>query len=168
MVAEEEGTFLCLHPYMPCHAKPFLGLGFERIVDKKWLLCFFEVFQPSGPTSIVNMAWQASNLDFKVKILFIVCFCMPWLYKLGTSNKSDLYPTLRRFCIPLNPPRYKTFLTMDIFNESSYFDIFLHVDVLEIFNFDYTKIKTTILCLVYMELTMEKINHWILDYDNFK
>jgi len=33
---------------------------------------------------------------------------------------------------------------MDIFNELSFFDIFLHMDLLEIFNFNRLKVKTTL------------------------
>jgi len=38
----------------------------------------------------------------------------------------------------VNPSRPNHFLTMDIFNELSHFDIFLHMDVLEFFNFNHT------------------------------
>jgi len=33
---------------------------------------------------------------------------------------------------------------MEVFKEFNHFDIFLHIDVLEIFNFNYTKEKTTL------------------------
>ncbi len=33
---------------------------------------------------------------------------------------------------------------MEVFNELYYFDIFLHIDVLEFFKFNHTKVKTTL------------------------
>jgi len=43
-----------------------------------------------------------------------------------------------------NPSRPINFFTIDFFYELSYFDIFLHMDVLETFNFNFTKVKTTL------------------------
>jgi len=46
------------------------------------------------------------------------------------------------FLLTLKPLRPNNFLTTKVSNELSHFDIFLHVDVLEIFNFNYTKVIT--------------------------
>jgi len=46
--------------------------------------------------------------------------------------------------LPINPSRPSNFLTMDILNELYHFDNFLHMNVLEIFNFNYTKVETTL------------------------
>jgi len=47
-----------------------------------------------------------------------------------------IQPTQR----PIKPSRSNNFLTIEVVNESSHFDIFLHLDVLEILNFNHTKI----------------------------
>jgi len=51
----------------------------------------------------------------------------------------------------LNPSSPNDFLTMGGFNEFYHFDIFLHIDVLEIFNFNHTKVNTIL-------SSMHKIN----------
>jgi len=58
---------------------------------------------------------------------------------IGPIIRAILVTTLVMRLVSFNPSRLDNFLTMEIFNELFHFDIFLHMDVLEIFNFNHTK-----------------------------
>jgi len=54
---------------------------------------------------------------------------------------------------------------MEVFNELYHFDIFLHIDVLGIFNFNRTKVKTTLSNMDGIKLR-EILTIEFLDYNN--
>jgi len=67
--------------------------------------------------------------------------------------------------IEVNYLRPNNFLTMEVFNELSHFDIFLHITMLEIYNFNHTKVKITLSSLNGINYRIQIIG--FLDYNNF-
>jgi len=88
--------------------------------------------------------------------------CIMWIYKVHDIEFPNIFV---KKMMGLNPSWPNNFLTIEVFNELSHFDIFLHRDVLEIFNFNQTKVKTNL--SIIHGINFENIDVWIFRLKQF-